>query len=44
MATLSNNEIETYREEGLVIPKFRLTGDLFAGASRGLRTDHSRES
>jgi hypothetical protein len=29
MATLSNNEIQTYREEGLVIPNFRLTGDLF---------------
>jgi ectoine hydroxylase-related dioxygenase (phytanoyl-CoA dioxygenase family) len=30
MARLSAEEIRTYREEGLVIPKYNLTGDLFA--------------
>jgi hypothetical protein len=30
MATLSHQEIGTYRAEGLVIPQYRLPGDLFA--------------
>ena len=30
MARLSEEEISTYREEGLVIPEYRLPGNLFA--------------